>query len=321
MRILMIAINDPAGTAILFTQALNRYTDHSCRLVTLETRYRHGWETDLHLPHCETDKLAELERLLQVSDVFHFHMTADEHLVLGPFTPRDYLKGKAVVHHHHGHPDFRGNPLKYQEKYRRLGRRNLLVPTPDLLKLLPTARWQPNLVPVEEPRYTPAARSPQDWAGPLRLIHSPTRRDLKNTAELIQTVQALQSAGADLTLDIIDDLPHRECLARKQASQVCFDHLQGYFGMSSLESLSLGLATVAGLDAWCQGQVLGRTGAPRLPWLVVHQSRELYDLLLTLCRDPAQRQEAGASARQFMLRYWHDRRWAQLLGAYYEHLV
>ncbi len=321
MRILMIAINDPAGTAILFSQALNRYTGHSCRLVTLETRYRHDWETDLHLPHCGAAELAKLEHLLQVSDVFHFHMTADEHLPLGPFKPLDYLKGKAVVHHHHGHPDFRGHPQKYREKYRRLGRHNLLVSTPDLLKLLPEARWQPNLVPVEDPRYTPAPRRSQDWDGPLSLIHSPTRRDLKNTAELIHTAQALQAAGADLTLDIIDDLPHRECLERKQVAHACFDHLQGYFGMSSLESLSLGLATIAGLDAWCRDQVLALTGAPQLPWLVVHDANELYALLLNLCQNPTQRREAGAAARQFMLRYWHDRCWAQFLGNYYDHLA
>ena len=105
MRILMIGINDPAGTAMLFRRALERHTAHSCRVVTLETRYTHAWDKDLHVPDLDAAGLEELEALLRESDVLHFHMTADEHLRLGPFLPADYLAGKAVVHHHHGHPD------------------------------------------------------------------------------------------------------------------------------------------------------------------------------------------------------------------------
>lgn len=192
MQILMIAINDPAGTAILFTRAINEHTRHSCRLVTLETRYNHSWDTDIHIPQCNSHGLDELETLLKESDVFHFHMTADERLSLGPFLIADYIKGKAIVHHHHGHPDFRENPEKYREKYARLRRQNLLVSTPDLLRFLPEAKWQPNLVPVLHEAYTPENRNSQDWEGPLRLTHSPTRKDLKNTDELLKGVATIR---------------------------------------------------------------------------------------------------------------------------------
>ncbi len=55
MNVLMFAINDPAGTAIQFCKALNRHTSHSARLVTLETRYTHSWEKDLHVPDLGPD--------------------------------------------------------------------------------------------------------------------------------------------------------------------------------------------------------------------------------------------------------------------------
>ncbi len=76
MRILMIAINDPAGTAILFTKAINQHTAHTCRLVTLETRYNHDWDKDLHIPHCNSHDLDELENLLSESVISHFQMAA-----------------------------------------------------------------------------------------------------------------------------------------------------------------------------------------------------------------------------------------------------
>ena len=224
----MMAINDPAGAAFRLCRALNAEGRHRCRLVTLETRYNHGWDKDLHLPDLGPDGLDEVAELLATSDVFYFHMTLDETMPLGPFLPADYLRGKAVVHHHHGHPDFRGHPEKYQEKYRRLGRKNLLVATPDLLKKLPGAQWQPNLVFVDDPGYRP---DPADfaetdfWDGPLRLSHSPTRKDLKNTDELLVVVADLRAAGVSVDLDLIDGAPHVECLARKKAAHACFDHM------------------------------------------------------------------------------------------------
>ncbi len=317
MRILMIAVNDPAGTLGLFRRALAAHTGHECRVVTLETRYVHAWEKDLHVPDLDAAGRDELEGLLRTSDVFHFHMTADEHLKLGPFTPADFLAGKALVHHHHGHPDFRGNPEKYQEKYRRLGRRNLLVSTPDLLKKLPAARWQPNLVMVNEPRYTPAQRTAADWEGPLRLAHSPTRRDLKNTDELLDIVRRLDGAAA---LDLIDDAPHAECLRRKAAAHACFDHLQGYYGMSSLEALSLGLATLAGLDDWCIRHIREFAGTDELPWLVARTAEELEGILRDLAYDPALRRSAGEAGRRFMLERWSDEKTVRRLDDFYQGL-
>lgn len=122
MRILMIAINDPAGTAIEFTKAINKHTEHTCRLITKEIRYNFMFEKDLHLPWLDKGGWDEVEELLRTSDVFHFHMTADVHIELGPFRPIDYMKDKIIVHHHHGHPDFCGNSEKYLRKYKARGR-------------------------------------------------------------------------------------------------------------------------------------------------------------------------------------------------------
>jgi len=318
MRIFMMAINDPAGTAIQFSRALNAEGRHQCRLLTLETRYQHNWEKDLHLPDLGPDGLDTVADLLRTSDVFYFHMTLDETVRLGPFLPADYLAGKAVVHHHHGHPDFRGHPEKYREKYRRLGRKNLLVSTPDLLKKLPEARWQPNLVPVDDPAYAPDATDwtdPAFWSGPLRLTHAPSRRDLKNTDELLATVHDLNAAGQRVDLDLIDNVPHSVCLARKKAAHACFDHMQGYFGMSSLESLSQGRAVIAGLDDWDLDAIRGFVGETTpIPWLIARDAQALRTRLAELAADPDRRRAAGQAARRFMVEHWSDRRCAAALA-------
>ena len=310
MNILMIAINDPAGMGIAFTNAINRYSEHRCRLITKEIRYNFMFEKDLHLPWLTQDGWEEVEELLKKSDVFHFHMTADEDLELGPFRPADYLRGKVIVHHHHGHPDFRANPEKYRQKYRQRGRRNLLVSTPDLLKLLPEARWQPNIVPINDPLYTPLPGKPQT---PVLVCHSPTRRDLKNTSDFIAAFnRAKQTSTIPTELHLIENTSHRECLRLKRESHILLDHLQGYFGVSSLEGLSQGLCVVAGLDEWNLRHIKEFTGSDALPWSIPAVSRPLSVHVQNLINDSGEREERGRAARRFMENSWSD----SLVGGY-----
>ena len=320
MRILMLAINDPAGTAIQMAKGLRRHAGHDCRLVTLETRYTHSWEKDLHVPDLGPDGLDELRDLLTGADVFHFHMTADERTPFGPFLPADHLRGKRIVHHHHGHHDFRSNPESFREKYRRLGRRDLLVSTPDLLRLLPEARWQPNLVPVDDPAFTPLPgrfdASP-DPAAPLRVAHSPTRKDLKNTADLLAVAAEEAAAGLPLVLDLIDDVPNAECLRRKRACDVLFDHMQGYYGVSSLEGLSQGLAVIAGLDEWNRDRIVEFAGTEELPWVAARDREQLRARLRELAADRAACREIGRRSRAFMVERWSDARLVGRLAAFY----
>lgn len=318
MNVLMIAVNDPAGTGIQFCKAVNRSGRHTCRIVTLETRYTHAWEKDLHVPDLDEAGLAELEQLLKTSDVFHFHMTADEHLRLGPFCPADYLRGKAVVHHEHGHHDFRSDPQRFRDKYRALGRRNLLVSTPDLHAMMPEAQWQPNLVPQDEPLFLPLSRTSACWQGPLRLAHSPTRKDLKNTDDLLAVVELLPPGS--VALDLIDNVPNAECLARKRACHVLFDHMQGYYGVSSLEGLSQGIPVIAGLDEWNRRHVVEFAGTHELPWVVARNRDELAARLRELAADRALCRELGAASRLFVERCWSEAKVAGRLMDFWENM-
>lgn len=317
MRIVMIAENDPAGVGSLLRNALHRHTDHVCRLVTTQTRYTHAWEKDLHVPDLDAAGREELTAVLEAADIFHFHMLADEHMPLGDLTAAPFLPGKRIVHHHHGHPVFRANPGLFQEKYRRLGRTNLLVSTPDLLRKLPGARWQPNLVPEHLPAYRPVRRAPDST---VRLAHSPTRKDLKNTDDLLAVCRSLAAELPELRLELIDDVPHAECLARKQACDMVFDHMQGYYGMVSLEALSQGLPVIAGLDDWNTATIRSYFGCDVLPWVVARDREALASAIRRLVRDPGERARIGAASRAFMETVWTEARLVDELVRFYERL-
>jgi len=318
MQILMITENDPAGMGIAFTKAINTYPPHSCRLITTQIRYNFEFEKDLHVPDLDAKGLDEVRDVLHQADLIQFHMGADENLDLGSIRIKDYIKGKILVHHHHGHPHFRAHPDFYRRRYRRLKRKSI-VSTPDLLKLLPDAIWLPNIVPIYDSLFMPG---PLPENGAVRIGQSATRKDLKNTAELIEVVQELQQdpSPPELQLDVIENTEHKECLRLKNQCHIIFDHMQGYFGVSSLESLSQGKPVIAGLDNWNIKQIKKFTGADRLPWIITRTKAELKVALDMLRRDPDLRRQLGDYARTFMEEHWSEQRILERLLDFYESL-
>ncbi len=311
MHIVMVTTNDPAGTAIGFTRALNRYTEHSCRLVTTEIRYNFLFEKDLHVPALET--YDELRDVLRQADVFHFHMLADEHLALGPLRVAEYLRDQPIVHHHHGEPQFRADPRKFARQELALGR-PALVSTPDLLRAYPEAKWLPNTVPLDNPDYQPF---PDKTSGDVTVAHSPTRRDLKNTSEFLAAVEHVRRQDPRLRPRLIENTLHRKCLQLKRTSDISYDHMQGYFGVSSLESLSQGVPTIAGLDLWCLQHIHKFAGTSVNPWVIARTQDQLEDALLTLLLDEPQRTEVGFLSRAWMKKHWTEEKIAQRLSGFY----
>jgi len=310
----MIADNDPAGMGIAFTNAINRHSEHKCRLITRKTLYNFDYQKDIHIPDLTPDGFDQVSDLLNKTDIIHFHTLVDETWDLGPIHIKDYIKGKTILHHHHGHPAFRSNPEKFRDKYRQL-KRKALVSTPDLLKLLPEASWMPNLVPIDDPFLKPN-NHPKN--GKVRVGQSPTRKDLKNTQEFLSVVAELQSSFPSLECKIMEMLPHRQCLIEKNSCHIIFDHMQGYYGVSSLESLSQGKPVIAGLDDWNRKTILEFFSSEELPWVLAANATELKTAIKNLIESKALREQAGKRSRYFMETFWNENKVVNALMNSYE---
>lgn len=313
MNVVMIAINDPAGTAIAFCNALNRYTNVRARLITYEIRYNFMFQKDLHVPWLES--FDEAEEVLKKADVIHFHMTANEYLRVGPLHLQDYIDGKLLVHHHHGEPLFRANPREFADREIAEGR-PALVSTPDLHKMYPEATYLPNLVPQDDAPYLPVERGPR--LGDYFIVsHSPTRKDLKNTDTFIEVCERLASRLKYFKYRVIEMTPHLECLRQKRHSSVFFDHMQGYYGVSSLEALAMGIPTIAGLDEWNQEEIRRFAGTDELPWVVARNPEMLEEALTMLYSDEKSWKKYSHLSRTFIENCWSDRKIAMRLANFY----
>ena len=317
MNILMLTANDPAGMGIAFTKAVNAFSNHTCRLITTETRYNFGFEQDIHVPDLTTriksgytnsadlTKSDEIRDLLKKADIFHFHILSDENMNIGPFIVKDFIKGKSILHHHHGHPYFQKNPQHYREKYRELKRR-VIVSTPDLLRLLPEAAWIPNIVPIHNPIYMPDQERKRN--GTVIVGHSPTRQDLKKTDVFKAVMDRIISKNDQVQKRIIINALHKTCLDLKRGCDIFFDQLGPSFGVSSLEALSQGIPTIARLDSLNLHKIEEFTGTAENPWVIAENERDLEDGIDSLVRSPSLRDSKGRSSRNFMESYWNEER-------------
>jgi hypothetical protein len=191
------------------------------------------------------------------------------------------------------------------------------VSTPDLLRLLPEATWQPNLVPINDPLYLP---EPLQSNGTVVLGQSVTRKDLKNTDDLIEVIRTIQNKDfkTRMSLDIIENTDHRECLKRKNRCHIIFDHMQGYYGISSLESLSQGKPVIAGLDDWNLDHIKEFTGTSSIPWIICRTKEELKNTLYVLPQDSEHLQKLGQKSRNFMCRHWSEKKTINTLIGFYQ---
>jgi hypothetical protein len=318
MNILMITANDPAGMGIAFTNAINRYTVHTCRLITSQDRYGIDFGKDIHLPDILDDGYGEVESLLKSADIFHFHMLSDENSHLGPLVIKDYTKGKTIVHHHHGHPDYLLNIESYNEKYRKL-KRKVIVSTPDLLQIADNATWLPNLVPIYDVNYLPRYENCL-LEGPVRICQAPTRKYDKHTEVFDRVLAELSSGERAIEPVILERLAHDKCLRIKKNCHIIFDHMRGWFGISSLESLCHGKPVIAGLDEWNIRCIKEFTGANELPWQIARDGVQLKRVLNGLISDSDSRQNKGQQSRAFMEHHWTEQHAISVLLKFYAEL-
>jgi len=298
---------------IAFTNAINRYTEHSCRLITTAEKYGFDYEKDIHLPDIEDDDFGEVEQLLVDAEVLHFHVLNDENSHLGPLVIRDYIQGKKILHHHHGHPDYIINADTYNEKYRKLGRK-VIVSTPDLLKVAEKATWVPNLVPLHDVHFLPRYDNSltQD---PIKICQAPTRKYHKHTGEFKTVMRRLHEKYPTVEALVIENRPYVDCLRLKRTCHIVFDHMCGWFGISSLESLSQGKPVIAGLDDWNIRCIKEFTGSDELPWVIAGNEEGLEEKLEGLIVDDEMRNRIGIKSRRFMEGNWTEQ---QALGVLFE---
>ena len=243
MRVLHL--NNPAQVATNLVNA-QRSLGIESSLVVTSTK---GWHSnfDHNLSDIDTKqmkgKLAvgkKLYDLIKECDILHYHGQAVSEgyrdLVMW-----SGIMSKPVILHHHGseirnkqYPKFASNLVKHR-----------YVSTPDLLEFVPDAEWLPNPANLDNLRY-----SEPDIEGPLKILHAPTNRQVKNTEAVLSAISNLEEEGLDIQFTLVEDSQHSELLEQISSHDLIIDWLNpefGIYGVFSIESMALGRPVICSL--------------------------------------------------------------------------
>ena len=99
-----------------------------------------------------------------------------------------------------------------------------------------------------------------------------------------------------------------------------FDHMQGYFGVSSLEALSQGSAVICGIDRWNIEHIETFTNTKKLPWIIARNYADLVTRLKQILLDDDLLAEVSKYSRFFMEKYWSEKKVLEKLDIFYQSL-
>jgi len=179
----------------------------------------------------------------------------------------------------------------------------------DHLKLNPKLRFV--FLPVDLSRFPKA--DPGRREEPLRIGHSPTRRELKGTSAVISAVEEV-SKDHSVELVLIEGLPYEQAIRLKATCQVFIDQVgstggTGY-GVSSVESMAMGIPTVSDFAPGLAEFL------PDHPF-VLATPETLAARIVPLVKDPDMRKMKGEEGRRWVERNHHADRVAEKIYAMY----
>ena len=314
MLVVHVALTPLAGSPIRIVDALNRYTDIKARLVVLQTNV-YGNRTFTGGIDWQTDREEAME-LLHQANIVHLHHFFD--LDRNPFGidfAQECRRARFVR-------QFHTHPLTVAHGNAQRARQIVESAVPQLViaqyheRFYPRASMVPNIVPLEDKLYQPIEH---DGSDPV-LFFAPTvdrsawgetqdstRWETKGARETEMLLDLVVKICCKGRIAVRRNIPHKECLREKQASDLVIDEMvTGSFHLSSLEALAQGLPTFAYLDSRSLETLSELTGTYTNPWLNF-RLEDAKGPLIELIRDAQLRQEIGAFSRKWMMRYYNDR--------------
>jgi hypothetical protein len=236
MAVAIVAEENIGGNLTTLLHAINRYTPHSARAVAGKSTYL-NYEQDLVLTR--QDDLEEAREVVRHADFYHVGSVAPNFLDVAFET---LLHSQNCVFQYWG-SYLRKHWERARQFHARTGIRVLTYPDWTLLQHFPDAFLVNKMI---DTALYPRAAGQGTGA---KVAHSPTARAVKSTGFFLSTLTELAREGYAIEPLLIEKLPFREALQRKQEARFAFDQLHlGMYGASSLEGLSMGQVVLCGLN-------------------------------------------------------------------------
>ncbi len=302
---------------------------------------QYAYKTDVHYrsprkPRSIAANLINLIPLLFRAKIFHFYFGCTYFGYVGIDQLLLKLLGKKIVHHFCG-CDIRDYLLESTinpfgacahcagakcSPHRRKALMNaaryadvVFVSTPDLLVSFTGAIYLPQAVDVDGIRHSMVNRrvniSSRD-SGSLRIAHAPTDRAIKGTQYLLDTVEALQLQGFDISLLLLENMSNSDLMAQVSSVDLVVDQLLiGSYGTFAVEVMSMAIPVL------CYLRSDSLSVYPEIPPIINASPESLERVLRSILADTSMLAAIGESGYQYASKYHSYSSVATRLSQYY----
>ena len=153
-----------------------------------------------------------------------------------------------------------------------------------------------------------------DISDTIRVAHAPTNRHYKGSEDIISACEKLEQDGL-IVFDLIENLSHKEALARKQLADIFIDQvgdLGGWgYGMNSVESLAMGICTLTEMNEAYQAFI------PDHPFVPV-ESGSITAVITELIQNRNKIVDFGQKSRAWVTKYHDIKQVSKKLYSYYQ---
>lgn len=161
----------------------------------------------------------------------------------------------------------------------------------------------------EHPRLTGA--TPPRTPGKLRVLHCPSRPEIKGSARIQAVLEELIRDGLPLEFRQLTGIPRAQVLHEITQCDFVVDELYSDTPMAGFaaEASAFGKAAIVGGYGW--GLFPGFLSPHEIPPTVMCHPEGLADAVRALAADSTRRRTAGAEARAFLERQWSEAQFAE----------
>lgn len=302
INVVHITENPIAGAPLNLSMALNKYQSHKIRsrhIAQSDRNENRIFGSDILI---DNTPYHELKNTLSSADIIHFHnFYRNQHLFRKFPELWDVVMKKRRVWQAHTQRDIKW--MSMEDGLRDSQAKHLVIGQYHP-RMYPECSVVPNVIDIWSDNLKP------DWETRNkipRVVYSPSRIgfkgwDNKSYESVIPILQNLVNGGL-ITAEVIHNLPYKTCLEKRKRADISIDEIStGSYHLVSLESLSAGLVTIAGLDDIQIATLKELTGCDWLPWVVAKEST-LTSVLKSLAtsEDIFEKRQA---ARSWMEKYW-----------------
>ena len=329
LNILIICFgHDPAGVMWLLTDNINKHTKHKAecivrqRVPLTERSAGYIYFTDL--------SEAMLQKKIKNADIIHFVQNHPlQENVMTDIPTRfpninwiDILKEKPCILHNHG-----GAVLLDTEKY--IGDMAkydipILLCTPLNIPLFHTAKWLPNIIPINDPLYKPTERN---WSENIKIEHKIFYLHgdyVKGTKMLLEVINTFLRDTFKYPVEMIwyHDLVLDECLRKSSECHMCIGTLtEGFAGMTIWESLSKGQVCLCRLDPTVYEAYTKLGDGTPPPILNPSGMDEMSKMIINLCKNRNQLKKLAIESRNWMEKHYNPEKLINLYIDYYKTII